>query len=113
MVAGATLQGVHPKVADKTAEETDPSVSAGLAKYSNLIEGGLFSIQAQAKKALRVLAIDNQAGATVKILNGAEPSKFRTAPTVFPFSVGPGEVIQATGGSTGGKIGVLYEIESL
>lgn len=113
MLAGATLQGVAPKKQTISAEETDPSVSAGLARYTNLTEGGLFVLQAQAKKALLVLAIDNPAGATVKILNGADPSKFRTAPATFPFRVGPGEVIQATGGSTGGKIGVLYEIDSL
>lgn len=113
MVTGAALQGGSPKKETVSVEETDPSVSAGLARYTALVEGGLFSLQAQAKKALSILAIDNPAGAAVKILNGADPSKFRTAPTTFPFRVGPGEVIQASGGSTGSKIGVLYVIESL
>lgn len=110
MANGVALTGDAPRTAAKTASELDPVVSAGKAEFSNLTEGGLFTLQANAKKTLVIDAIDNPGNATIAILN-RDGTHQRTAPTSTPFKVMSSEVIKASGGSAGGYIGVLYKID--
>lgn len=110
MAAGQALTGEAPQTATVVAANLDPVVISGRATYSSLIKGGLFTLQANARKNLLVEALDNQAGAAVTIV-ARDGSTSRNAPSTYPFKVGASEVIKALGGTTGGYIGVLYRID--
>lgn len=110
MAVGIALTGEAPRTATLNEANTDPSVKAGKAEYLNLTKGGLFTIQANAKKPLVVDALDNAAGATLTIVtnNGGHS---RNAPTTVPFKLSAGEVFKAVGGATGSYVGILYRID--
>lgn len=110
MAPGSTLNGAAPRTATTDPSQTDPVVKASTAEYKDLTEGGLFTIQAKAKRTLVVDAIHNAAGATLSILGVAHGHE-RAAPSSTPFKISSGEVLKATGGSTGGSIGILYRID--
>lgn len=112
MAAGKTLTGKAPETATTDAAATDPVVSAGTAKYNNLTEGGLFSLQAASRLPLIVLAIDNDAGASLTLVMSSDETVSRAVPTA-PFKLGSGEALKAVGGSAGSSVGMLYEIDSL
>ena len=110
MAPGATLNGAAPKTATKTPDQVDPTVKASMAEYKDLTEGGLFTIQAKARRPLVVDAVDNPAGATLTIV-GVAHSHTRAAPSTVPFKVTSGECLKAVGGSAGSYVGILYRID--
>lgn len=110
MAAGVALTGEAPRTALLDEATTDPVCSAGKAEYRQLIKGGLFTIQAKAKRTLVIDAIDNAAGATLTIITSNEGHS-RTAPTSVPFKLAAGEVFKAIGGSVGSYVGILYRID--
>ena len=110
MAAGIALAGDAPRSAAKNEAAIDPVVTSGKAEYRDLTKGGLFTIQAKAKKPLVVDALDNAAGAALTIVSSGD-SHSRAAPTTVPFKVGPGEVLKAVGGTAGSYIGILYRID--
>jgi len=113
MATGKTLNGKPPKHVGKTYEKTDPTiVAASVARYEDLEEGGLFSIQANSKCPLIVHAVENDAGASISLVLLADTNYTRAVPTT-PFKLGSGEAFVATGGSAGSSIGIFYEIDSL
>jgi hypothetical protein len=59
---------------------------------------------------LVVDALINQAGATLSIV-GVAHGHTRDVPGTVPFKLTSGEVFKATGGTTGGYIGLLYRID--
>lgn len=110
MAPGLVLAGDAPETATTDAAATDPVVVASTAEYKNLTKGGLFTIQAKAKRTLVIDAIDNAAGATLTIV-GVAHGHSRAAPTSVPFKLSAGEVFKAVGGSAGGYVGILYRID--
>ena len=111
MNTGKTFTGTKPMLASTPAADVaDPTtVSAGRAEWTTLETGGLFTLVAAEKKTLICDAIDNAAGATlVLVKQNGDPS--RNMPGTFPFTISPGEVIKATGGSAGGSVGFLLTI---
>lgn len=110
MTTGIALDGTAPRTASTNEADTDPtSVTAGEAKYLNLTKGGLFTLLANYKRELIVEAQDNGAGATFTLVK-RDGSLSRAWPSAYPFRVAADEVIKATGGSTGGQVGVLVRI---
>ena len=110
MAVGHALSGEAPETSTKTPDLVDPVVSASKAEYRNLIKGGLFTIQAKAKKTLVVDAVDNAASATLTIVSSNE-SHSRAAPATVPFKLSSGEVFKAVGGAAGSYVGILYRID--
>lgn len=110
MAAGSTLTGEAPRTAATNEQNTDPSVMGGKAEYKDLTKGGLFTMQAHAKRTLMVDAIDNPGSAVITLVDRSDHAHQRTAPAA-PFKVSANEVIKATGGSAGGYVGVLYRID--
>lgn len=111
MAAGASLSGEAPRTAATTEAATDPTVKAGVATFSALTKGGLFTLVANYKRPLIVEAVDNVGNATVTLVDRVTPSISRAMPSTVPFSISPNEVIKATGGASGGSIGFLYRIQ--
>lgn len=111
MVGGSSLDGTAPRTATTNESGTFPAVKAGVANYSLLTKGGLFTLVANAKRPLVVEAVDNPGSAVVKLVDRTDPSKERTMPTTVPFKVAANEVIKASGGSAGGYVGFLYRID--
>jgi len=111
MAGGASLDGSPPRTATTTEAMTDPVVKAGVATYSALTKGGLFTLVANAKRPLIVEAVDNPGSATVKLVDRRTPSIERTIPASVPFHMAANEVIKVTGGTPGGYVGFLYRIE--
>lgn len=110
MDAGAPLDGTAPRsVADNEAE-IDPEVSAGLAEWTALTKGGLFTHLAKAKQSVIVEATDISGGVTTTIVDFAG-NLIRTLPTA-PFRLAPGEVLKSTGGSNGGHAGFLIRLDA-
>jgi hypothetical protein len=110
MAAGASLSGEAPRTATTDEAATDPAVIGGKAEYKNLTKGGLFTIQAHAKKTLVVDAVTNPGNATITLVDLSDHAHSRAIPTT-PFKVSAGEVIKATGGAAGGYVGILYRID--
>jgi hypothetical protein len=110
MTAGSALDGTAPRTATTNEELTDPKVYPGEGSWENLTKGGLFTLLAKYGHPYIVDAVDNQAGATLSIVTQAGAS-IRAVPGTTPFKVGAGEVLKATGGSTGGRIGFLVRLE--
>ena len=110
MATGSTLSGEAPETLETDAAHTDPTVVASTAEYKELTKGGLFTIQAKAKRPLVVDAFINQAGATLSIV-GVSHNHVRDVPGTLPFKLTSGEVFKATGGSSGGYVGLLYRID--
>lgn len=111
MAPGASLDGTAPRTATTNEADTDPTVKSGIAKFSALTKGGLFTLVANAKRPLIVEAIDNPGSATVKLVDRNNQSSERAMPTTVPFHVASNEIIKASGGIAGGYIGFLYRIE--
>ncbi len=111
MGTGKTFGGTKPMLAaTPAADVADPAtVTAGRAEWLNLETGGLFTLVGAQKKTLICEAIDNQAGATLTLVK-MDGNLSRNMPGTFPFTIAPGEVIKATGGSTGGSVGFLLTI---
>jgi len=109
MTAGLSLSGEAPRTTTVAEADLDPQVTAGKAEFLNLQKGGLFTLQANAKRPLVIDALDNPGSATVTIVPTTGTGS-RAAPAV-PFKIGAGEMLKAVGGSTGGFIGVLYRID--
>ncbi len=111
MAGGSFLDGNPPRT-DATAEAaTEPTVKSGVATFSNLTKGGLFTLVANAKRPLIVEAVDNPGSATVTLIDRNNPTIERDLPTAVPFHMAANEVFKATGGSDGGYVGFLYRIE--
>lgn len=110
MTSGMTLTGEAPRTALTDEATTDPSVIGGKAEYKELTKGGLFTIQAKAKRTLMVDAVDNPGSATIKLVDMDSHAHERVAPAA-PFKVSAGEVIKVTGGTAGGYVGILYRID--
>lgn len=106
MAGGSALNGAAPRTASLTADETDPTVTAGKANYADLTEGGLFRLLGNYKKAIVVESVNNAAVATLTIVD-KDGTLLRAFPGTTPFNMAPGEYIKATGGSAGSYIGVL------
>jgi hypothetical protein len=111
MAAGASLSGEPPRSATVNEAGIDPTVKAGVATFSALTKGGLFTLVANYKKPLVVEAVDNVGNATVTLVDRVTPTISRAMPSTVPFSISPNEVIKATGGAAGGSIGFLYRIQ--
>lgn len=109
MAAGSSLSGAAPRTTSLAEADLDPAVSAGMAEFSGLSQGGLFTHLGRYMQPLLIEAVDNQAGATITIVS-QDGTTLRALPTSLPFAVGPGELIKATGGSAGGRVGVLAKI---
>lgn len=107
MAAGVSMSGAAPRTASVTEAMIEPTVSAGRADFDSLSQGGLFTHLGG--RTIEVEAIDNQAGATITIVS-SDGSFSRPAPTSYPFEVGAGEYVKATGGSAGGRVGVLSKL---
>lgn len=110
MDPGYSLSGEAPRTLATNEANTDPQVVGGKAEFSGLNKGGLFTLQANAKRPLVVEAIDNPGSATIKLLDRSAHAHERVAPSV-PFKVSSMEVIKVTGGTAGGYIGILYRID--
>jgi len=110
MDAGYTLSGEAPRTLSTDEAHTDPSVVAGKAEFNRLNKGGLFTLQANAKRTLIVDAVDNPGSATIKLVDRSADAHERVAPSV-PFKISSMEVIKVTGGTAGGYIGILYRID--
>lgn len=110
MAAGASLSGEAPRTAATNEAATDPSVIGGKAEFKDLTKGGLFTIQANAKRSLVVEAVSNPGNATITLVDRSDHAHSRTIPTA-PFKVSAGEVIKAVGGGAGGYVGILYRID--
>lgn len=106
MASGQTMAGEAPRTASVAEADLDPVTSAGMAKFSDLSKGGLFTLLAHYKKAMVVEAVDNAGSATITIIKTSAPGSSRTAPTA-PFRVGPGECLKVSGGGAAGKVGFL------
>ena len=111
MAAGVALSGEAPRTATTAEAATDPTVKAGVATFSALTKGGLFTLVANYKRPLIVEAVDNVGNATVTLVDRVTPTISRAMPSTVPFSISPNEVIKVTGGATGGSIGFLYRIQ--
>lgn len=111
MAGGSSLSGEAPRTASVDEATIDPVVKAGKAEYLLLTKGGLFTIQSNAKKPLVIEAVDNPGSATLTLIQRDDPLKSRTFPTTFPCKISAREVIKATGGTSGGYIGVLYRVD--
>ena len=110
MTTGCLLSGEAPRTATLNEANTDPSVVGGKAEYKDLIKGGLFTIQAHAKRTLIVDAVDNPGSALIQLVDRSDHAHVRTAPTA-PFKVSAMEVIKVSGGVAGSYIGILYRID--
>jgi len=111
MDAGYALSGDAPRTLTVNEAHIDPVVVGGKAEYKLLTKGGLFTIQANAKRTLIVDAVDNPSGATLQLIDRHDSAHVRTAPATVPFKVSAMEVIKASGGATGSYIGILYRID--
>jgi len=111
MTLGASLDGGAPRTASTNEAATMPTVKGGRADYTALTKGGLFTLVANARKALVVEAIDNPGTAVITLVDRNSPSSSRTAPATVPFVVSSSEVIKATGGAAGSYVGILYRID--
>lgn len=109
MAGGVMLNGAAPKTASLEPAAVDPTVSAGRAEYTDLTEGGLFTLLGNYRRAVLVEAVDNAAGATLTIVDSAG-ALLRNAPTA-PFKMAPGEYFKASGGAAGSYIGILVREE--
>lgn len=103
--AGQTLNGTTPTTATTDAEATDPTVSAGIASYENLVTGGLFTSLYHYKQPMVVEALDNPNSATVTIEN--VPMGTNRAAPAAPFKMAAGEVLKAVSMTAGARFGAL------
>lgn len=100
--------GVAPTTLTKTADELDPSSSAGLVEWTGLETGGLFTALYHARKPFILEAVDLKTDVTLSIVRaGALTTATRTFPTTFPAKIAAGEIIRATGGDTTAYAGLL------
>lgn len=108
---GAGFTGEAPETPSVTANDLDPTVSAGLVEWTGLIKGGLFTAFYKAKKAFIIEATDVKAGVTLSIVRAdALTTPTRTFPTSFPAKIAPGEIIRATGGDSTAYAGFLVRL---
>jgi len=110
MGTGVTLSGEAPRTFATDEANTDPEVIGGKAEFKNLTKGGLFTLQANAKRTLIVDAVDNPGSALIQLVDRSDHAHVRTAPSA-PFKVSAMEVMKVTGGNAGGYIGLLYRID--
>jgi hypothetical protein len=108
MSAGVALDGTSPATATTAPAQTDPAIHGGRADYNSLTHGGLFDLLGNYKRAVEVLVIDNEAAATLTIVN-PHLSLSRSVPGTLPFVMTPGEYFKATGGTTGKKVGIQVQ----
>lgn len=107
MAAGSSLTGAAPRTTALAEDLIEPAVSSGRADFDSLSQGGLFTHLGG--RPLQVEAVDNQAGATITLVS-KDGSFSRALPSSFPFTLGAGEYLKATGGSAGGRVGVLSKL---
>jgi len=101
------LDGTAPKTAASGTLVADPSVmGAGRAEWTTLLNGGLFTLVGAYRKPLICSAIDNSGATLTLVKEDGSPS--RAMPVTFPFTIAPGEVIKAVGGTA---VGLLLRIE--
>lgn len=111
MAAGQTFDGNEPATATVAAEDLDPSVSAGKADYSPLVQGGLFAILARAGRPYWVRQIDNVGNAVLTVVRPGT-TETRPLPTTLPFLCGPGECIKALNGVAETPLGILVQLDT-
>jgi hypothetical protein len=107
------LTGVAPRTLATDEASTDPVVTAGLARFTALSAGGLFTLVGNAKASLVVEAMDVGAGTvTIVVVDPATPGALLTRSTVSaaPFPLSPGEYLKVTGvGKAGFKVRLAGE----
>lgn len=106
MAGGSALSGEAPETASVSAENLDPTVTAGKAVWSDLTKGGLFTLLGNHKRPLVVEAALVPGTATVKIIN-PQTSTERDMPGSTPFKVAPGEYLKVSGGNNGDSVSFL------
>lgn len=111
MAAGESFDGNRPQTQSKNADELDPFVKAGSARWEELIEGGLFDLLGNRLEAITVEHVENPAGATLEIVARDGTTVLRQVPSETPFQLAPGEVLRATGGSDGGEVKFFARIQ--
>lgn len=109
-VSGQTFTGDEPATATVPAEDLDPTISAGKADYSDLVEGGLFAILSRAGRPYWVRQIDNEGNAALTIVRPGT-TETRPLPTA-PFLCGPGECIKALNGVAATPLGILVQLDT-
>lgn len=112
MAAGQTMAGEAPTiVSTPVGQEADPVVvKAGRAEWQNLVKGGLFTLPAAYKRGMICEAVDNAGSATITIVD-SQGSLVRPFPTSLPCRISAGEMIKASGGAAGGKVGFLLRFD--
>lgn len=104
----AVFTGVAPATPSATADNLDPTSSAGLVEWTGLSLGGLFTALYKAKRPFILEAVDASAGVSFSIVRaGALTTPTRTFPTTFPAKIAAGEIIRAVGGSGSPYAGLL------
>lgn len=83
---------IHAGTINGQLPSGEPTVSAGLARYSGLTAGGLFAFD---KKSIIV----EELSGTFAIVDSSG-STIRSTPTSFPFKLYPGEWLKASSGSS-------------
>jgi len=112
MAAGKQLNGKFPAKPAATLVDPD-SVKAGLAVYTLLEDGGLFVQHGQSPRGTVIHDINNDATATLTIVHISDPATtLRSLPASFPFDLGQGEMIKATGGQLEKFIAILANMRS-
>jgi len=112
MAAGASLNGAAPQKVGVDAASCDPTtVSAGMAIWDELTEGGLFTQLGNRKSSMVVEAVDNPGTSALTLVDRAG-TLIRNLPTTLPAKISAGETIKATGGSAGTKIGILVRYDA-
>jgi hypothetical protein len=111
MASGSTLDGTAPTTAALTADQCDPVVTGGSAVWSALTHGGLLTQLGNRKQPMIIDAIDNPGSATLTLVH-RDGTLSRNMPTSFPIKTSAGETIKASGGASGGKIGVLVRFDA-
>lgn len=112
MAGGATLDGTPPMTLTTDVASTDPTLKAGIAVWTNLTHGGLFTHLAHHKQPMVIEAVLNPGGATLTLVHSDDASVFRAMPNTFPIKVSAHECVKATGGAAGSKIGILVRLDA-
>jgi len=110
MSAGQSLNGAMPRTALTAPMETDPEVSAGMAVWSELIEGGLYDLLGSRKEALIIENVINTAGAAFTLVDKTG-TLLRSGPTTFPAVIAPGEILKFSGGTAGSLVSVIARVQ--
>jgi hypothetical protein len=108
MAAGVSLDGLAPATATTTPANTEPVMTAGCATYEDLTHGGLIVMPGRSRP-VEVKVVTNAAAATITVVDTVAGTT-RALPTA-PFTMGPGEVLMAVGGTAGSYVGFLVREE--